>query len=105
MNYNQATTNRMQKELDSYFSYVPMLNEEQTIKCSFPEKTVIEKTVLRISLDCSNTIPDNSGCELHMMSLHEHDIKKIKKITGLKLKSFNAFVYVNRHTQLVGMFE
>jgi hypothetical protein len=40
-----------------------------------------------------------------MMSLHEHDIKKIKKITGLKLKGFNAFVYTQRHTQLVGMFE
>ena len=104
MNYNQATTNRMQKELDSYFSYVPMLNEEQTIKCSFPEKTVIEKTVLRISLDCSNQTKKGDS-ELHMMSMHDHDIKAVKKITGLKLKSFNAFVYTKRHTQLVAMFE
>ena len=105
MKYTQTQTTQMKEELEQYFSYVSRLHDEtQTISISFPERTVSEKTVLRIALDCSNQTKKGDS-DLHMMSLHEHDIKKIKKITGLKLKGFNAFVYTKRHTQLVGMFE
>jgi len=102
MNLTTTQIQKMQTELELYFSYVPMLNKEQTIKISFPEKSIMEKTVLRICLDCSN---QSKTSDLKMMSMHEHDIKKIKDITGLKLRSFNAFVFTNRHTELVGMFE
>jgi len=105
MKYTEIQTAQMLEELEQYFSYVTRLHEgTQTISFSFPERTVSEKTALRISLDCSNQTKKGDS-ELHMMSMHDHDIKAVKKITGLKLKSFNAFVYTKRHTQLVSMFE
>ena len=103
MKYTEIQTTQMKEELEQYFSYVSRLHEDtQTISFSFPERTVSEETVLRISLDCDNQSKKGT---LHMMSMHDHDIKAVKKITGLKLKSFNAFVYTKRHTELVSMFE
>jgi len=99
MKISNKQQQKMLVELEEFFSVIPRLDQHHKVSISFPDRTVQEQTSLRISLRTPNTE------QLEMLSLHDYQIKEVKKITGLKIKSVNAFVHAKESTEFVAMFE
>tara|TARA_R110002110_G_scaffold310736_1_gene524243 strand:- start:566 stop:868 length:303 start_codon:yes stop_codon:yes gene_type:complete len=100
MKISNTQQQKMLVELEEFFSVVPRNNENQKVTITFPDKVINEKTVLRIQIDA----PHKDSLE--MMSMSAYQIKEVKKITKLKMRSVNAFVFSKtKHTQFVAMFE
>ena len=97
--YSKQQEREMLSKLGEFFSVISRIDNHHKISVEFPERTVQDHTTLRIGIRTPHTK------ELEMISLHAYQIKGIKKITGLKLKSVNAFVYSKEFTELVAMFE
>tara|TARA_R110000823_G_scaffold205922_2_gene336712 strand:+ start:34 stop:354 length:321 start_codon:yes stop_codon:yes gene_type:complete len=106
MKLSQIQTDKMQKQLQEYFEGLKELSvsksgKEQVISVSFPQRTIAEKTSLRVECKCSNQIKDG----LNILALYPHSMKEIKSVTGLNMKSCVALVFGEMNTQLVYMFE
>ena len=99
MKISSIQQQKMLVDLEEFFSVIPRLDQHHKVSISFPDRTVQEQTSLRVCIKTPHTE------KLEMLSLHDYQIKEVKKITGLKVKSVNAFVHANESTHFVAMFE